>query len=266
MEKKTMLVAGMLLVSLIPFCAAAQGNGGQGGSAWGGASGGFADKFDEAKQAWNEMKGKANETKERVLERAQNYLLAAADRIINNAENLKNRVENTAALGDEQKDDIIATLEGFMDYFESVKPDIEGAETTGELRNLSQEMRGEWEQFRAEVRVIAGYIWAARVDRAIVKAENASIKVQERLRLRANASDDVSAIEADLGGYDSLVGEAQDLNDQAKEKFAEITDLASAKVKAPEGRELIKSASDKLKEARQVLKQIIKDLKGPRAN
>jgi hypothetical protein len=262
MEKKTMLVAGMLLVSLVPFCAAAQGQG-----PLGGGRAVLNDKFDEANLAWNEMKGKVNdsagEVRERALERAQNYLLAAADRIINNAENLKSRVENTVALGDDEKDGILATLEGFVDYFESVKPEIEGAENITQLRATSQEMREEWRQFRAEVRVISGDIWAARVDGAIVQAENASIKVREKIDALAalNSSPDTSAIEGTLADYGSLVSEAQDLNDGAQAKFAEITDLESAQQKAPEGRQLIKDASDKLKEARQVLKQIIKDLK-----
>lgn len=217
------------------------------------------ERFVEARNLVKEHRNKSDP--EANLDRAKDFLMKSTDAMIGHLEIMRVRIENTNALGEDEKENILAKIDSYIQTLEDKKGDIDSAGSMEELREIAKGIKDEWNESRSLVKEIAGKILTTKLDRIIEKGEGVSTRIDEKIDLLKDQGKDTTELEELRDDYNSLLEKAKDKNNAAKEKFEEINDLKDADQLFREAHGLIKEANSHLKEAFRTLKEIVRTMR-----
>lgn len=203
---------------------------------------------------------RANDSNE-TFQRAKDFLLRADEAMIGHIEVVKARVDSSEVLSEEDKQDILDELDGYITWLEDKQPEIEAATTKEELVDIAQAVRDKWLEIRGSVKKIAGLMLSAKIDRILERGENVSARVDARIQELKEKGVDTSELEALLDDFNEKLDLAKEKNEAAKEKFREIEDIKDADQLLREGHEFIKEANSYLREAYSDLRDIVREMR-----
>ncbi len=162
------------------------------------------DKFNAAKQKFKSAK--SNLSRDELKDRTREYLIKSIDYMVTHLEVLKNRI-------DPEKEyipfDPIAIIDKHITQLNEIKVKVEAADTGEELAGAARELDDLWIKMNLEARYYVGLVINHRIDEFIVKADNASVRMDTLIQKLKDQGKDVTTLEGYASSFDNLVSEAK---------------------------------------------------------
>jgi hypothetical protein len=109
------------------------------------------------------------------------------------------------------------------------------------------------EEARKEMRVIAGYVAAAKIEKLVERAEQVELTLETKIDELRAAGEDTTELEATLEDFSAKVELARELIDEAESMFENGN--------AAEGHKTLREAAAALREAFRDVKEIVKEMR-----
>ena len=129
--------------------------------------------------------------------------------------------------------------------------------------SLAIQVKNHWQNVRADVKRITGQILASKVNRVISKLEEIGSRIETAINKAKTAGRNTTQAEAWLAEYRKNLNLAKEKYENAKAKFASISNLAEANALFNQGTAFIREANQYLKQAHKNLKDIVSELRRP---
>lgn len=223
----------------------------------------------DAKEDWLGAKNKYAQARNSAnlalaFDKAQEYMLKATDHFIAHLDIYTAKVDALPNLPDGTAEEIKADIAAERAKLVDLRADIEAAADVNQLKDLTDDVRNEWNSVKSTVKRIVGEILAAHINAVIDKANEVSARVDAKISELSAEGYDTAELEAWLADYDSKVGLAEQKYEAARERFAAINDTGDADRLFREGHQFIKEANKYLIEAHKTLKDIVKEMRSLR--
>ncbi len=190
-------------------------------------------------------------------ERAKHFLLKGTDAMIMRLEILQIKIKHSDI---ENKDEIIDTLDGYINWLSEKQKEIEEATTREELREIAREIKEKWQSTRVEIKKIAGLLIITKIDKIIDRSEGLEQRLEERISILKKQGYDTAELENLLQDYKEKIELAKQKRDKAKEKFSQISSPEDADRLFREANAFIRDANKYLRESFRVLKQLLREM------
>ncbi len=176
------------------------------------------DRYDDAKKNYQETKDRFNAAKKKfksertnlsrdeLKDRTREYLLKSIDYMVTHLEILKNRVN---ADKEYIPFDVVANIDTHITQLNYIKAKVQVANTTQELADAARQLDDNWIKMQLEARYYVGLIVNHRIDQFIVKADNASARMDTLIQKLKDQGKDVTNLEGYASSFDSFVSEAK---------------------------------------------------------
>ncbi len=196
-----------------------------------------------------------------TLDRAKSFLLSSIDAMIAHLQMVKARVDISRSLTEEQRAEIIETLDSYIAWLEDKRTEAEQASTKEELVEVAKDVRAKWLEVRVEVKKIAGKIIISKLDYVLSKAEEIGDRLEARVEALKAQGYDTQELEELLADYREHLSLAKEKRDAAKEKFEEISSVQEAHQLFRGANQLIRGANRHIREMFKDLRQIVKEVR-----
>lgn len=207
-----------------------------------------ACKQDDASTGCTELRAEMHaEAKER--------LVSSADRMIALLEEAKDRIE-ASGLDATVKAELIARIDAHIQAIADAKADAEALSDTptrAEIQEISRELREAWKDSRQDLRVGIGRTVNMRMAGILEKSEQLEKRFDRVIAKLQEKGIDTTSIEAQQDAYAALIAEARAAHLSSVQLFAQ-GDVTAA-------HEQLTIAKAKLKEAHQLLKELVADIR-----
>jgi hypothetical protein len=184
---------------------------------------------------------------------AVDFMKKSAEKIQETLDQLKEKVESSNAT---DKDALLSQITAAMDKLAAAKAKVDalsGNSTQAEIRDANKDLKDAWQETRKVLRVGVVKASSARLGNVIAKAETLSERLDTAI---ANAK----AKNKDIGSLAALVAQFKANIAAAKAANADVSSLAD-QGKVPEAAQKMQESQKALREARQNLLQITKELR-----
>lgn len=234
------------------------------------------ERFQIAKQKLLELK-KELDTEIRLLkmadekndeealkEYAKKYLITAADAIINHLEKIKSKIEQSQNIDEEEASNLIKDINAKIEEIENAKLKIGDATTKEEIREAAKIINAAWKRIRIKSEFYVSVLVNKKIEEIIKRSEQLEKKLENILAEMEEKNLNVQSIEEKLTKFSEKIDEARIKFKQSQEKFKEakstgvIEDLQKLIF---ESKSLAKDSRILLKEAHNILIEIIKDIR-----
>jgi chromosome segregation ATPase len=228
-------------------------------------------EFQTSRNAWLEAKGKekarsgslggkgnwSNDT----ISAAKTMLLNAADTMIANFEAWKLRILSDPLIPADKVVDLNESINGYIDEIQNIRDDIEDATTKEELQNLSEQLRTVTKEAKPRAQLLESSVLGLRVGFVSEKAEDITKRLQN-LSASFNAKGyNTTELNDLIGSYAGKVDLAQEKEEAARAKILEAQNATNSTALLEEARGLYTEAHTALKEARDVLHDIVETIR-----
>jgi len=218
--------------------------------------------YKSARQDYLKLREKAGTQPRGItLEKARNFLLRSLDAMVAHLEMVEVRVKHTRSLEEEEKTEILDTLDSYIAWLEKKQAEAEAAEDKEQLVEVAREVREKWIEVRVEVKKISGKIIISKIDRILTRGEEIGQKLEDRVEVLKENGYDTTELEALLEDYREKLELAKESRDKAIEKFNEIDSPKDADKLFREGNSFVREANKYIKEMFRDLKQIFRELR-----
>ena len=198
-----------------------------------------------------------------ALQPSKDYLNNLIDLMVSHINVVEEHVLNNSRLSDSDKNSIIAELESDASTLQSLKSEVDAAQTKAEVRAVAVKVRDEWKQSRVTIKKYAAFIVAANLESVIDKFELQVGNLNARVEALKSKGYDTSKVKSALTDAESKIADARAKIAQAKELFLSINSEDDLNTKFKEGRDLLndarKSAVDAVKEVRSAIRETIQE-------
>ena len=201
---------------------------------------------------------------------AKQYLLSSADAIINNLEKIKAKVQENENIPNATEASIVAEIDAHISDIASIKAQVEAATTKEQIKDAAKKLNDDWKKLKELIKLYTSRIISARVE-GIVNFGLVLEKRLDKILEKANESGIQLNISSDIDSFSQKIADSKDKYKQAQDKIKAALDLRAAgepadsdKIKAllGEAKELLKQSRNSLKDAHEILKAIVKKIKG----
>ncbi len=209
--------------------------------------------------------------REDAREDAKVYLEKLAEAIKARLEKLKEKVENSERLTDEEKEEIKIEIEAQISEVESLKTQIETADTREEILSLAKQLKDILQDIKHKIKFHEELLLHKRVGEIIKQAENLEIKLNKVIaRLKeqglntATVQDSIDEFNLKIELAKTKYNEGVSLFEEAKEK--RDSDKQAAQDLVKQAHEKFREAHQALKEAASILRKIVVEFKQLKAD
>jgi hypothetical protein len=170
-------------------------------------------KYQDAKEKFKEAKlkfksAKSNLSIDELKDKTRDYLENVADYMISYLELLKNRVESSEDKG-VLPAGAVANIDAHIAQLTDIKTKIQQANTTKELIDSARELQDTWIKIDLETRYYSKIIINHKIDLFILKADNASARMDTLIQKLKDQGKDTSKLEKDASNFDTLMNETK---------------------------------------------------------
>ncbi|GEM_PF-1837867 len=223
------------------------------------------NEYKSAREDYKNLRGKVKEfkgldSKDPAFLKAQLFLSKALDTM-----DAYNEVliiwANNIKMAPELRESILDQLEYHTTKIQELNAELDAATTTDNLIETSQKVKTYWEEQQVASKRIAGRLLSARADYVILKADNLAANMQEKIDEKVALGELTTSnkYQTELDDYEAKVDLAEADYDRASEKWQSVTSLADLAPADKEAKQYSRSANQRLKEAHQVLVQMVKE-------
>ncbi|MBP2030519.1 hypothetical protein J2755_001453 [Methanohalophilus levihalophilus] len=189
-------------------------------------------------------------TEEDLFNISKDYLNTTIDYMISNLNETKTVLEDND--GDE---DQISLLEGYIADLEEAKEDLDEAEDRKDLADIAKSVRETWREAHKDINLSRAVHLVQGLEQYIVKADRTSERLSAEITRLNESGVDTSEAEELLEEYNSLVADASEYLDLARDNYQSDTTEAAAYVQL---------AINSIKEANMVLRDLLDEIKDHR--
>jgi hypothetical protein len=230
----------------------------------------YKNKIEEVKQDKKELsdslkedkKSHNEESREKVVEKAHNMIDNTIGAMVNRLEALKNKV-NGVKLLEADKTEITAEINKDILWLNTKSTELQNmassttatASTTAlEIRTKSKEVKAYWDTtIKVTVKRVSGEILAGRLNYIVSKEEELANTLTTEIATLKTAGKNVASLELSLADAKAKIVTAKAKIAEAKVKFKTIVSADTSKGIYEEGKNLVDSAKDVVKEANKLL-------------
>jgi hypothetical protein len=224
--------------------------------------------FKNAKEEYKDCVGVESDECEakraKIKKEARPYLLHAADLVLKELERVKAKVESSEDLSQEEAENMLAELNEKIRQVEEAKGVIENINeesSAEEVNEAAETIRTAWEKTKITLKRNSGRLANARLGNIILKTEILEKRIYKtRDRLEAKGLD-VSALDEKINEFSTKLDEAAALYKEAREKWSASNTPGEVDDAAKDVHELLVKAKESLKDARELLREIVKEIK-----
>lgn len=189
-------------------------------------------------------------TEEDIFNVSRDYLNTTIDYMITSLNETKTVLKENN--GDE---DQIELLESYIKELEEAKESLEDAEDRKDLADVAKSVRDIWKDAHKDINLPRAVHIVRGLEAYLVKAERTSERLDFEITRLNESGVDTSGAEELLGEYNSLVAEASEYLDLAKDNYQANTTEAAAYVQL---------AINNIKEANTILRDLLGEIKDQR--
>lgn len=207
-----------------------------------------------------------------ALAKAKDFLVKADESMISYLTMLSEQSKTVKGITETERTNLLNELNSDLNWLKTYQPQILLATTKEQLIDHGNQMKLHWIKVRAHAKKLVGKILLAKINWAIISAENISTKIASKIaELKAQGKDAVK-LENWLTDFNSKITLAKGKRDSAIETYDKIganstnlagldAELREANILFKSGHEFIKEANKYVREAYENLRSIIKELK-----
>ncbi|WP_445474608.1 hypothetical protein ACT9XH_09530 [Methanococcoides methylutens] len=184
-------------------------------------------------QMIKKQQAKGKLTSEEMIDESKNYLNGTIDYMTLRLENIKEEGE--------YPEDVNETIDSYIDEFEKIRGDIEKAETRKEISDAMKDIRKLWKDAIKEIRKSTRERVGDGLETYLEKSDDVSERLQDEVD-QVEDEEEAAELQELLDEYNRLIAEAKALLEEGN----------------------LEAAIDKTKEANEVLKDILGDMKESR--
>jgi hypothetical protein len=222
------------------------------------------EKYEEEKEKYMEAREKFLESKKKYKDMRNQFTFNNAKRYLNGGcnvaekwlERFRNFLERSK-IDEEKKMELMAEIDDHMATIENYRLKIDESETPEELRNTAREMNQAWIEMRIRLRAMVGEVAAYRIENVIERAENVSVRLENKIAVMAGYGIDTSPFESLLEEYNEHLQNAREYL-QASINLFESGDIA-------EGNKELRKSTNEIKKAFGVIREFMKEMQKVRA-
>ncbi len=222
-------------------------------------------KFRDSKKelaACNDTESeKCKQLREQIREDAKTFLNNIIDKLVATLEKLKARVEGSEFISEERAAEILEDIEEKLSELETLKSELEGATTKEEIISVAKKLRELWKELKPRLKWNVGRLIHGRIRAILVRMERLKTRFERIIERLKEKGYDLSEAEDLVEQFDEKLNEAEELYEKVKEKYAEAVAPGEFGEIAKEINGYIKEINKKLKEARTLVRDIIKKIK-----
>lgn len=191
---------------------------------------------------------------EEDLEIAREYLNASIDYMVAHLEKVKYNIEQSNGNGTEAR---ITAIEDRISQLQEEKKAIENAEDLEDLTNATESVRGVWNNVRNRTSVETGQTACEKIDSFVNTSGIASNKIEKEIKNLNKTGVNTTGLEVKLASYNALIDSARK-NNEAAEKIYSKDNATEEELQQAD--KYLQNALQEIKEANQVLKEILGEL------
>ena len=189
-------------------------------------------------------------TEEDLFNTSGDYLNTTIDYMITSLNETKTVLETNN--GDEEQ---VALLEGYIGELEDAKEELKAAEDRKDLAGIAKSVREIWRDAHKDINLSKAVHLVRGLESYLVKAERTSERLDAEITRLNESGVDTSEAEELLEEYNSLVADASEYLDLARDKYQDDTTESAAYVQL---------AINSIKEANEVLRDLLDEIKDQR--
>ncbi len=244
----------------------------------------FKEKIEDLRNATKESRDELRNSRKELSDCRQNktdncrnlniavrqnykvYLSNEADRVLALIDRAIAKVDNST-LSEEQKANLNDLLANNKDVVDAVKVKLVALEDNAskeDYKSISMELKKAWTNSNKALKYGGSILLGNRYGFVIKKAEHLQTRLNKVLDKFRSQGNDVSTLSASVEEFNSYIELAKKDVDQAKELLKSVVVDGSVKEEKSElqqARDLYKKAQDELRQAHNILKEIVKNIK-----
>ena len=197
--------------------------------------------------------GKEKEDKNQRSEKGksnQNFVLNKVDKIINTLEKIKAKVESTEDLSEEEKAEIVSSIDKEIAAIEAAKDTLENSEDDEAIKVATETIKNAWKKTQKAMKRNVNRLIGAKIGGILNKIDKLEIKLDRILERLGEPAD-----------LEALNSEFQSHIDAAEASF-ESARTAFASGEMQEMTDYLREAHSHLKEAHFVLRDLVTGIRG----
>ncbi|MAG15456.1 hypothetical protein CMO88_00170 [Candidatus Woesearchaeota archaeon] len=218
------------------------------------------DKLKAVKERVKTCKENSNaenceKVNEEALDRAKEAALNIIERLVNHIDKIKDKLEGSQDLTEADVAEKISRLDSLLGEVDEIKISIEAATTKRELNDAVKDLRAIVNKIKVKSKAYSQGIIRAHTIGIIHRSEIAEKKLDCSLSALEDEGLDIDDVDAQVDEFSELIHSARDNIKEAKNVFDKESDEA-----VEESKLLISSARDSVKEAQSKLVDIRKTI------
>ena len=231
----------------------------------------FVEKRDEYRACIEEKGEDSDECQaieDEIIATNKEYLLNTADALINHLEQVKEKLKSNDNVDEIDVTEAVGKIDELITKINTIKQEIEEVSTKSEFADVAAKLKRITAEIKDQSMMNIGRLLNADVGRILARSSILEQKLEDLLARLQEQEIVISDLDTKLTSFSGYVDEAKDLWEQAEDRFQEAKDLRnnqgqSSEVTAlvKESRELAKTANSRLKDAHNILVDIIKEAK-----
>lgn len=204
---------------------------------------------------------KSSEDKENFLSKVKNLFFKANESLISYTNLVKKKIAATKFLTDKEKQDFLKIFDDHTSVLNSQRSKITNLANVETAKSLSVEIKDEARKVEIDAKKIAGYLMISRANLFISKAEQLTLKIEEKIEILEIQGKNTTEIKKWLVDFKTKITLAKEKVNLARGKFEAMkASGANSSNLFDEGLDAIKEAKQALMEAYNELKKIIGSL------
>ena len=204
--------------------------------------------------------------------RAKEMVSNSIKLLINHLEQIKESVNENENFADEEAASISTEIDVKIKALQELSAKLESAATKEEIKAIAKEVQQLWKNYKEKAKLHALHVANARVRGVVEKSEKVEAKFQCVLDSLEEQGKDVSSLDALVEKYNEKLADAQEHYNKARLSFQSSTqlradkDLTEAEITSitnlnQEGKKHLDLARENVKEAQELMKEIVKSIK-----
>ena len=196
------------------------------------------------------------ELKEDMQDSAKSYLSNIADLIISSLEKVKARISESN-MSENEKADLIADLDAKIAELEAAKEDVNSSEDSADIKDAAKTIKSGWVDAKHALKKSVGKTISSKMAGIIVQSEKLGEKLDRIVAKLKDKGYNTTLSEELVAEFNMKIDSAKANLDKAVDAL-KVDDNSSA----AKAQDYLKAAHQDLKDARVILRDAVKEIKG----
>ncbi len=205
---------------------------------------------------------KSKKDKLELTAAADKYLLKAVDTMVEDLVFLKYRIELHENSGT-YPFDISKNIDDNLNKLATIRTAIMNANSTDDLIKAAKSLKDNWEIIKVESRYYSGLYLNNKIDEFLIRADNASARLDKEIQNLKSQGIDTKSLESDLARFNEAIQKAKISHNKVKELYDQHKgfDNNGTLVDLSEARAFLEESADHVKETNQEIKKAFKAMR-----